>query len=188
MARTKEEEAEEAEHNALIFSIESQALKLFSDGKKPTEVSIKLRIPAADTLRLYKDYWKLEGYQTLVIVEAQLGEDLPPFLKLFKKMNNEGMTVVDIIDISRAYRKIPYLKDHLRELKHDVQKSHDLIEQYINEYFLLNERNKELERKNRELQYSNECYLKSINEKKKELTILDSRAKDHMVCTKMSIC
>jgi hypothetical protein len=179
MARTKAEKAEEAEHDVLIFTIESQALKLFSDGKTPTEVAIKLRISAADTLRLYKDYWKLEGYLTLVKVEAQLGEDLPSLLKLFKKMKNEGMTLEDIIDISRAHRRIPYLKDHLRELEHDVQKNYDFKEQYINEYILINEHNKELEKKNRELQYSNECYLQAINEKKNELTILDSLAKDH---------
>ena len=52
MASIKAEEAEEAEHQALIFTIESQALKLFSVGKKPTEVAIKLRMSAADTLRL----------------------------------------------------------------------------------------------------------------------------------------
>ena len=178
MARTKAEEAEEAEHKALIFTRESQALKLFSDGKTPTEVAIKLRIPAADTLRLYKNYWKLEGYQTLTQVEEQLGEDLPSFLKLFKKMKNEGMTLEDIILISRAYRRIPYLKDHLRELEHDVQKSYEFKEQYIKEYSLIREHNKKLEKTNRELQYSNECYLNAINEKKNELTTLDSLAKD----------
>ena len=47
MARTKAEEAEEAEHKALIFATESQALELFSEGKTPTEVAIKLRISAA---------------------------------------------------------------------------------------------------------------------------------------------
>jgi hypothetical protein len=178
MASTKAEEAEEAEHEALIFAIESQALKLFSIGKKPTEVAIKLRISAADTLRLHKDYWKLERYQTLVNVEAELGEYLQSFLKLFRKMKDEAMTTEDIIDISRAYRKIPYLKYYLKELKDEVQRSHDLKERYISEYISLNKRNMELERKNRELQNSNEHYLKAINEKKKELTILKSRTKD----------
>ena len=84
-------------------------------------------------------------------------------------MKNEGMTLEDIIDISRAYRRIPYLKDHLRELEHDVQKSYEFKEQYINEYSLIREHNKKLEKKNRELQYSNECYLNAINEKKNEL-------------------
>jgi hypothetical protein len=179
MARIKAKEAEEAEHEALILTRESQALKLFSDGKKPTEVAIKLRISAADSLRLCNDYWKLEGYQTLVKVQAELGVHLKSFLKLFRKMKSEAMTVEDIIDISRAYRKISYLKDDLKELKYEIHKSHDLKERYISEYISVNNRNMDLDRKNRELQSSNEYYLKAINERKKELTILISRENDH---------
>jgi hypothetical protein len=100
-------------------------------------------------------------------------------LNLYKKMKNEGMTAEEIIEISRAYRRLPFLEDLLRDLKLEVQESHDLKEQCFREYIIVNERNMELERKNRELQNSNECYLKAINEKKKEITILDRRSKDH---------
>ena len=43
------------------LSKESQAFALFSDGKKPTEVAIKLDLGADVVDRLYQQFWRLEG-------------------------------------------------------------------------------------------------------------------------------
>jgi hypothetical protein len=43
------------------LSKDSQAFALFSEGKKPIEVAIKLDIGANEIDRLYQQFWKLEG-------------------------------------------------------------------------------------------------------------------------------
>jgi hypothetical protein len=37
----------------------TQAYKLFSEGKKPIEVAVNLGINGEETIRLYKEFWKL---------------------------------------------------------------------------------------------------------------------------------
>ena len=41
-------------------SKDTKAFKLFSQGKTPVEVAIKLDTGADETDRLYREYWKLE--------------------------------------------------------------------------------------------------------------------------------
>jgi hypothetical protein len=38
----------------------TQAYKLFSEGKKPIEVAVNLGINGEETIRLYKEFWKLK--------------------------------------------------------------------------------------------------------------------------------
>ncbi len=49
------------------LSKDSQAFALFSDGKKPIEVAIKLDLKADVVDRLYQQFWKLEGLYQLNI-------------------------------------------------------------------------------------------------------------------------
>src|SRR5678809_775434 len=47
------------------LSKDSQALALFSDGKKPIEVAIKLDLKADVVDKLYQQFWRLEGLYQL---------------------------------------------------------------------------------------------------------------------------
>src|SRR4051812_21547897 len=48
-----------------LLSKDSQAFKLFSDGKKPIGVAIKLDLKADVVDKLYQQFWRLEGLYQL---------------------------------------------------------------------------------------------------------------------------
>ena len=64
-------------------SVETQALDLFQQGKKPIEVAVTLNLNAQKTSKLYKDYLKLEGLYELVLLYEEINENLSLFLKLY---------------------------------------------------------------------------------------------------------
>jgi hypothetical protein len=69
----------------------TQAFKLFSEGKKPIEVAIALGLDRKETMRLYRDVWKLKRLYTLNYVYEQIGEEIKTFLKLYKIVKDQGM-------------------------------------------------------------------------------------------------
>jgi alkylated DNA nucleotide flippase Atl1 len=69
----------------------TQAYKLFSGGKTPIEVAIELGLDRSETIRLYRDVWKLKRLYTLNHVYGQIGEELRVFLKLYKIVKDQGM-------------------------------------------------------------------------------------------------
>src|SRR5690348_4776618 len=44
----------------IVVDKTTQAYKLFSEGKKPIEVAVNLGINGEETIRLYKEFWKLK--------------------------------------------------------------------------------------------------------------------------------
>ena len=73
------------------FDKTTQAYRLFSKGKKPIEVAIELGLDRNETIRLYRDVWKLKRLYTLNYVYEQIGDELKPFLKLYKIAKKQGM-------------------------------------------------------------------------------------------------
>jgi hypothetical protein len=65
------------------LSKDAQAFALFSDGKKPIEVAIRLDLGANKVDRLYQQFWKLEGLYQLTLVHKEIRRYLPSFLNLF---------------------------------------------------------------------------------------------------------
>jgi hypothetical protein len=59
---------------------------LFSEGRKPFEVAIKLDLGAEVVDRLYQQFWKLEVLYQLNSVYKEVKRYLPSFLKLFRIM------------------------------------------------------------------------------------------------------
>src|SRR2546423_828358 len=74
-----------------IVDKSTQAYKLFAEGKKPIEVAIELGLDRRETIRLYRDVWKLKRLYTLNYVYQQIGEELRIFLKLYKIVKGQGM-------------------------------------------------------------------------------------------------
>ena len=104
----------------------TQAYKLFSGGKTPVEVAIELGLDRRETIGLYRDVWKLKRLYTLNSVYEQIGEELKPFLKLYKIVKNQGMlgnleAVVSILK-DAAY-DIPTLHKQLEHVKNEVETS-----------------------------------------------------------------
>lgn len=56
-------------------SIETQALDLFYQGKKPIEIAIALNINAQKISKIYKDYSKLDGFHNLVLLYEKINDN-----------------------------------------------------------------------------------------------------------------
>ena len=73
------------------ISKESQAFKLFSEGRSPVEVAIRLDL-AADRIRaLYREYWELTGRFELAQIYDEARYDLHGLLRLHKIIKHLGM-------------------------------------------------------------------------------------------------
>jgi hypothetical protein len=103
------------------LSKDSQAFALFSDGKKPIEVAIKLDLKADVVDKLYQQFWKLEGLYQLNIVYKEIRRYLPSFLNLFKIMKQQKMmTEQNVVDALKFGKELPHLKDQFRLLVDEI--------------------------------------------------------------------
>jgi hypothetical protein len=103
------------------LSKDSQALALFSESKKPTEVAIKLDLGADVVDKLYQQFWKLEGLYQLNIVYKEIKRYLPSFLNLFKIMKQQKMMgEKDVVDALKFGKELPNLKDQFQLLVEEI--------------------------------------------------------------------
>jgi hypothetical protein len=103
------------------LSKDSQAFALFSDGKKPIEVAIKLDLGADVVDRLYQQFWRLEGLYQLNMVYKEIRRYVPSFLKLFKLMKQQRtMSEQDVVDALRFGKELPHLKDQFQILVEEI--------------------------------------------------------------------
>ena len=65
-------------------SPESQAFKLFSEGKSPVEVAIRLDLAADRVRAIYRDYWELTGRYKLAQIYEEARYNLSNLLRLNK--------------------------------------------------------------------------------------------------------
>jgi chromosome segregation ATPase len=87
-------------------------------------VAIALGLDRKETIRLYRDVWKLKRLNTLNSVYEQVGDELKTFLKLYKIAKNQGMlgnleTFVSIL--KNAAYNIPALQKQHELVKKDVE-------------------------------------------------------------------
>jgi hypothetical protein len=103
------------------LSKDSQAFALFSDGKKPTEVAIKLDLAANEVDKLYQQFWRLQGLYQLNLVYKEIRRYLPSFLKLFKLMKQQKMmSEHHVVDALRFGKELPQLKDQFELLVEEI--------------------------------------------------------------------
>lgn len=99
----------------------ARALQLFSQGKDPIDVCIRLTISSDEALRLHDDYLKLTNRYILVEIHEELGMHLTSLISLYKTMKNAGIPRKDIIQLSKDYFTIPDVKSELENLLADVK-------------------------------------------------------------------
>jgi transposase len=103
------------------LSKDSQAFALFSEGKKPIEVAIKLDLKADLVDRLYQQFWKLEGLYQLNTVYKEIRRYLPSFLNLFKIMKQQRiMSEQNVADALKFGKELPHLKDQFQLLVEEI--------------------------------------------------------------------
>jgi hypothetical protein len=104
-------------------SKESQAFKLFSEGKSPVEVAIALDLDAGRVRAIYYDYWELKGMYKLTEIYIELErDDLLSFIRLHKIFKHLGMKEHDIKNVfelakhnqlERLQGKVQYLENQI---------------------------------------------------------------------------
>src|SRR6266487_3888809 len=91
------------------LSKDTQAFKLFSEGRKPIEVAIKLDLRANEVDRLYQEFWKLEGLYQLNMAYKEIRSYFPSFLKLFRIVKQQRMMDEKDVDALKFGKELPHL-------------------------------------------------------------------------------
>jgi DNA-binding CsgD family transcriptional regulator len=68
-----------------------QAYKLFSEGKKPVEVAIRLGLREKQVNNLFREFWKLNRLNKLYEIYPKIDHCLPSFLKLHSALKKRGL-------------------------------------------------------------------------------------------------
>jgi len=113
--------SKEQQQDNTILSKDSQAFELFSEGKKPVEVAIKLDLGADVVDRLYQQFWRLEGLYQLNQVYKEIKRYLPSFLKLFRIMKQQKMmSEKGVVDALKFGKELPHLRDQFLLLVEEI--------------------------------------------------------------------
>jgi chromosome segregation ATPase len=103
------------------LSLAAQAYKLFSEGKTPLQVAIKLNLRESEATKFYKEYWKLKQLHNLNMVYEELKGDIEPFLRLYKLAKRKGMGVNQVVDtLEIANEDLPAIEKRFKSLRNDV--------------------------------------------------------------------
>src|SRR5215207_421297 len=95
--KEKEESKEQTEKQ----SLSTQAYKLFSEGKTPTQVAIALNIRQPEVTELQNEYWKLNQLYILNQIYQETRGNLHFFLELYRQSNAASMNVQNVINLLR---------------------------------------------------------------------------------------
>lgn len=103
------------------LSKDSQALDLFSQGRRPVEVIVALDLGVPEVEKLYKDYLRLSGLGKLALLYEEFKHSLPSFLKLYNNLTSERkLSNNDIENIIKYSIDIPLLKIKYQNLISEV--------------------------------------------------------------------
>ena len=97
-------------------SKDTQALFLFSSGKKPIDVAVELDISASEVQNILEEFWALNDLHELALVSNEIKGDMSSFLKLFHCLKERRM--LDEKNISKLIR---YANYDLSDLSNRVQ-------------------------------------------------------------------
>jgi hypothetical protein len=99
------------------YDIESKskithAIKLFSEGKTPVDVVIRLDLPPDEVREIYRQFLGLKNMHKLVEVYDEKENYLPSLLELFRRIESRGINKNDIIDVLMLINtgQLPYLQ------------------------------------------------------------------------------
>ena len=99
----------------------TQALSLFSQGKRPIEVAIKLDLQASEIEDILQEYWVLNELDELALIYLEIKNHLDPFLRLFHIMkNNKLINEKDIKTVLKYATDLPSLENKFRDLANIV--------------------------------------------------------------------
>jgi hypothetical protein len=118
-------ENEEIQKNNLMdpaISEETKAMQLFFEGKSPIEVRIELKVSTEKVEKFYQDYWRLIGlHQLRTYYETEIKENLPSFLKLFKKVKEFAISDDEIVIALRNMNLLPLMEIAVQKRRSEIK-------------------------------------------------------------------
>jgi hypothetical protein len=102
------------------LSEETNALKLFEEGKAPVAAAIQLDISPEDAENWYMDYWRLKNQHHLFLLYKQIKCELPSFIKLFNMLRNARITERDAVNFISNSNQIPDLQNTFVKLNQEI--------------------------------------------------------------------
>ncbi len=98
------------------LSLDSKCLHMFKEGNNNVDVAITLDMPADDVMANYLDYQRLQKLDDFIQLYRDLGNDLPLFILLYKRMKLEDLlTKKEILNLIR-------IESDLKELAYKIDK------------------------------------------------------------------
>jgi hypothetical protein len=102
-------------------SLSSRAFKLFSDGKKPTEVVIELDIPPEKVEKLWSQFLKSERMEECYDFFQQCQYDIPTLLSINNFMKRNNVSGKDIVNVLRTVNNVINLNQNYSNLKTEIK-------------------------------------------------------------------
>ena len=136
--RTDEEEID----NIRQKSKESQAFKMFSEGKNLVDVAIALDLPSDQVQAICREFWELNNMHELVEVYEQIRPYLSSVLRLHKILNDLGMGEQEIINVLNLANnhQLEHLQWKVEYLRNDIEMLEDQKTKASNHILILNRR------------------------------------------------
>ena len=151
-------------HDVRSKSKTTQAIKLFSEGNSPVGVAIALDLLANQVQAIYREYWELEGMYGLAQIYEEAKYDVHDLLRLHRIAKVRGMEKDDIITAFELIKhnqlealqwKAGCLRSEINALE---RKKRNSMNHLFNMERMINESEKTLAQKRREMVYLNrEC-------------------------------
>jgi len=153
--------------NGNKISKETQALKLFGDGKTLFQVATELDIDADNVFVIYQKFQRLRNNEAFISMYQHVKGNIQPFLHLFDLMNGLRMTPQGVAQLAGYGTELPYLGNIYSKLCSDV---HILESQKRNLVFQLNWAQNQLG----QIKASLDFYYKECEEKRSELLAINN--------------
>ncbi|MGZ5500648.1 MAG: hypothetical protein ACXWEW_05825, partial [Nitrososphaeraceae archaeon] len=113
-------------------SLSSRAFKLFSDGKKPTEVVIELDIPPEKVEKLWSQFLKSERMEECYDFFQMCQYNIPILLSINNFMKRNNISGPDIVNVLRKANGVINLNQTILNLNGEIEK----LKQTKNNYSL----------------------------------------------------
>jgi len=153
-------------------SKQSQAFKLFAEGKTPVQVVIALDISPDEVHAIYREYWELKGMYKLNVVYEEAKDSLPSLLKLYKIVKEQDMGEDEVRNVLKLANnnELPYLQDkveYLRNEKNNLEREKGECTNHV----------LTLTRRIDDLRETVNVYESSLSEKREEIALLNQEQK-----------
>jgi hypothetical protein len=146
--------------------------KLFSEGKTPVQVVVRLDIPADVVQSMYREFWELTGMHKLNVIYEEKKDSLPSLLKLHEIVEEQRMGENEVVNVLKLannnelrdlQEKVEYFRNQIRNLELEKDKC-------TNDVLVLT-------RRIDELRETVNAYDASLNEKREEIAVLNREQK-----------